>query len=571
MARKTPEIIALDAQRLDELMVRAERQAFEPADYETLRTLVAAYGCLTSLLHDKSTTIARLRKMLFGASTEKTAAVLESIDAAVAPPAAELASASAGSSPAQATDSLSDLGAGHDATTAQTKSKRKGHGRKAASAYVGATKIPVPHETLHSGDPCPVCVNGVIYTVKAPQVLVRVVGRAPLDATVYELDRLRCNLCGETFTAEPPAGVGPEKYDATAAAMIGMLKYGAGLPFYRLGRLQEHLQIPLPPATQWDIVRAAAADSLLPAYAELVRQAAQGDLFHNDDTTNRILEFMGRRAKQQAASAEQQAGPTNKDGSPRKGLFTSAIVSIKDDRRIALFFTGRKHAGENLADVLQQRAAELATPLQMCDALSRNVPDQSTIVGNCLSHARRNFVELVDRFPSACRHVLESLRTVYQHDDEARKLGLSKEARLELHQAQSKPVMESLQAWLRQQFDERLVEPNSALGGAIAYCLNHWDKLTLFLRQAGAPLDNNLCEGVLKRPILHRKKALFFLTQAGARVGDLYRSLICTCELAGANPLDYLAELQRRATEVAASPGDWLPWNYRQTLARQAA
>jgi hypothetical protein len=128
--------------------------------------------------------------------------------------------------------------------------------------------------------------------------------------------------------------------------------------------------------------------------------------------------------------------------------------------------------------------------------------------------------------------------------------------------------MEELHTWLVRQFDQRLVEPNSALGGAIRYLLKHWAKLTLFLRVAGAPLDNNICERALKRAILHRKNALFYKTHRGARVGDVFMSLIHTCELCGANPFEYLTEIDRHAAELSSRPQDWMPWNYRETLER---
>jgi transposase len=97
--------------------------------------------------------------------------------------------------------------------------------------------------------------------------------------------------------------------------------------------------------------------------------------------------------------------------------------------------------------------------------------------------------------------------------------------------------------------------------------LRHWDKLTLFLRHAGAPLDNNLCERALKKAILHRKNALFYKTRNGARVGDLFMSLIYTCQLNQINPFDYLTELQRHADRLATAPDCWLPWNYCDALA----
>lgn len=79
---------------------------------------------------------------------------------------------------------------------------------------------------------------------------------------------------------------------------------------------------------------------------------------------------------------------------------------------------------------------------------------------------------------------------------------------------------------------------------------------------------NSLCERALKKAILHRKNALFYKTMNGAQVGDLFMSLIHTCELNGVNPFDYLTELQRHAEEMARNPAEWMPWNYRETLAR---
>jgi hypothetical protein len=126
--------------------------------------------------------------------------------------------------------------------------------------------------------------------------------------------------------------------------------------------------------------------------------------------------------------------------------------------------------------------------------------------------------------------------------------------------------MEQLHAWLMAQFAEKKVEPNSGLGLAMRYLLKHWERLTLFLRQPGAPLDNNIRERALKKAILHRKNSLFYKTENGARVGDLFMSLIHTCELCGANPFDYMTRLQRHANELAQNASEWMPWNYPATL-----
>jgi hypothetical protein len=252
-------------------------------------------------------------------------------------------------------------------------------------------------------------------------------------------------------------------------------------------------------------------------------------------------------------------------------VFTSGIVSTREDRRIALFFTGRRHAGENLEQVLSRRAAELSAPMQMSDALSRNLPKEiEVIVGHCLVHGRRNFVKLVENFPAECRHTLEELAQVYRVEARAREGGLSPEERLALHQRESAPVLEALKDWFDAAIAERRVEPNSGLGQAIRYMTKRWETLTRFLRVPGAPLDNNICERALKKAILHRKNALFYKTPRGARTGDIFQSLIHTIELAGGNPFEYLTALLGHRAEVEREPAAWLPWNYAAALARAA-
>ena len=433
-----------------------------------------------------------------------------------------------------------------------SESAPAGHGRNPASAFRGANKVVVTHPTLHSGDTCPECRRGRLYHQKEPATLVRLVGHAPLEATVFEMERLRCNACGEVFTADEPETAGAAKYDETAVAMIALLKYGTGVPFNRLERLQGQLGMPLPAATQWELM-AAAAKSLRLALEELIRQAAQGRVLHNDDTSMRILRLI------------------REPGDKRTGTFTSGIVSLVGAWTIALFFTGSKHAGENLSEVLKQRAHELPAPIQMCDALSRNMPKGvETLIANCLAHGRRQVVEVVDHFPEECRYVLEALGGVYHNDAVARERALPPEERLHFHQEQSGPLMKGLHEWMETQLGEHKTEPNSGLGKAISYLLNHWSKLTLFLRQPGSPIDNNIVERSLKKAILNRRNALFYKTLNGAGVGDLFMSLIHTCELNGANPFDYLTELQRHAEELKRSPSEWMPWNYRESLARLA-
>ena len=170
-------------------------------------------------------------------------------------------------------------------------------------------------------------------------------------------------------------------------------------------------------------------------------------------------------------------------------------------------------------------------------------------------------------FPQECHVVIEALQQVFDHDEEARAQQMSPQARLAYHQAASRPIMDALQRWLDTQVDNRLVEPNSSLGKAIAYMRGHWETLTRFLQIPGAPLDNNLVERALKLFIRPRKNSLFFATEHSAYVASVLTSLIATCLHAGVNALDYLVALQEHRAEVFAAPEAWLPWTYQANLA----
>ena len=480
----------MDVDELEKILEQTRERTLSDEERRKLALAIETLAYLTSEIEDKRTTIRRLRNLLFGATSEKTERVL--------PKEPEENNAQSGGEKDACGngEEAAASGAEKDAET-----EKKGHGRNGAKKYTGAEQIAVPHETLKSGDDCPdpQC-KGKVYRLRDPAVLVRLVGQAPISGRVYKLERLRCNLCLRIYTATAPEGVGEKKYDESSAAMIGLLKYGSGLPFNRLERLQRNCRIPLAAATQWDIVDDLAR-RIEPAYCELIRQAAQGEVLHNDDTGAKILNLM------------KQDRERTKCGDPpdRTGMFTSGIVSLRGDVRIALFFTGREHAGENLGKVLAERAQELGPPIQMCDALSRNVSeDFATIVANCMAHARRNYVDVVENFPEECRTVLETLREVFKNDATARKFKMTAEERLEFHRKESRRPMAELRRWMWRQFRDRLVEPNSGLGKAIAYMRKHWRKLTRFLFVAGAPLENNIVERTLKRAIVHRKNSLFF-------------------------------------------------------------
>jgi hypothetical protein len=305
------------------------------------------------------------------------------------------------------------------------------------------------------------------------------------------------------------------------------------MPTNRLAQMQQDVGVPLPAGTQWELMQAHAQE-LEPVWEEFLCQAANGELFHNDDTTARILSLEKHIREAEASSTS--------DAKQRTGVFTTGIIAKRQERTFALFFSGGQHAGENLQALLDRRSPDLATPIQMCDGLSRNQPPiAATHMASCNAHGRRGFVTVADALPEECAHVLETMRDVYTYDEQTRREAMSDQQRLRFHQQHSGPLMDALKLWLEEKLDGRHVEPNGALGEAITYVLERWDRLTLFLHHPGAPLDNDICERLLKTSIRHRT-----------------------------NPFDYLTMLRRNLRRVRDDPAAWMPWNDRATAAARA-
>jgi len=432
----------------------------------------------------------------------------------------------------------------------QNKKQGKNNGRLPASDYKDASKIEIKHPSLASGDLCPLPLcEGRVYNLR-PGNIIRIVGGKMAEAKHYVLEKLRCNLCGVLFSATLPLDAGIEKYDARFKATLAVHKYYLGLPFYRMERMQSYLGVPLPDSTQWHLTE-QLANGVYPVFYFLEYLAAQGKAVFIDDTGVKIISLKLAIKK----------NPELK----RKGAFTTAIISKVGEHKIYLFYSSKKHAGENATALLKKRNQDLEKVLYMCDGLPSNVPEFAVIMLNCLAHARREFIDVEPYFPEECSFVIKCLAAVYKHDKETKEQKLSDEERLKYHQEHSKPIMEQLKAWAERQINEKLVEPNSGLGKAINYMLKRWNNLTRFLEIPGAALDNNCTEEILKIPIRVRKNASFFATEHGAFVGGMLTSLIVTAARAGINPVEYLTALQEHKSEVFKAPQDWLPWNYEKT------
>jgi transposase-like protein len=531
----TPNEINLTPEEFEQLIERLATQSLQEEDHIFLIHLLRLLAWMCGELQEKKLSIARLKKV-FGIKTESAKALLEL----------------AGQQVDSQDKGSDDTTTGNDDKPGEKKKRKQK--RTSAADYKSAKIIKVGHEALKAGGLCPECGKGNLRVVN-PGKVIRIIGQPWLQAVIYEQERFRCNTCGKTFTARLHKDVATApKYDKTAKAIVAILKYRGGFPFYRQEKLQKMLETPISDTQLWEMTR-DVSECLEPVHQALIAEAAKGECIHNDDTKARVLSLM-QENKEREGEGENE----------RTGIFTSAILSVLGlGMQIALYFTGRQHAGENLNDVLDERPEEMSPPIQMCDALAQNNPvDHKTKEGNCLAHLRRKFYETAVCWPVVVLQIITWFDEIFRNEREAKKLNLDDDARLKWHQEKSKPIMGKIKAWCNELLEKKEVEPNSSLGKAIAYLNNHWSEFTLFLREPGVPLDNNACERMIKQSVLNRKNGYFFKTGNGSQIGDILLSVIETCQLNGVNPYNYLVAVQTYPEDVADNPTQWFPWNYHE-------
>jgi transposase len=547
---KRPAEMQLSREDGEVLRQRLAEDALTAADRRVLDQVLQWYFWLLFALQEATFSLKRLRILVFGEKRSKpqNSPPGASSDASGGPGGASSAPVHAVADTAQEAKAEQPLSAGE---------RRPGHGRQGAETYRGAEHVVCRHETLAAGERCPVCGRGRLYRVE-PGVEVRLDGHALLSAVRYALEKLRCSACGQVFTATVPLEAGPEKYSPRARAVLVLGRYYLGVPLYRLEGYQAMVGVPVADATQWDQIE-RVADCAYPVFEQLKTLAAQGAVIYQDDTHVRILSLIAENRRTQAADTS----------GARTGMYTTALVAQQGAQTICLYFAGRAHAGENLEALLTHREADRGKPLVMSDALANNnTADEAALIRcHCLAHGRRKFTELEEVFPAECALVIEALKQVFDHEEEARVQHMNAEVRLKYHQQYSGPIMEALKDWLDAQFEERNVEPNSSLGKAFQYLLTHWHTLTRFLEVPGAPLENNMAERALKLAIRQRKNSLFYKTDYSAYIASMLTSLIATCLHAGVNALEYLVALQENRPAVFRDPAAWLPWNYHTHLA----
>lgn len=539
--------INLTTADVTELILQIENSDLLSSVKQILITIIKNYTWLQLKLEQGKVTFRILREILLGFKSEKKKNLNAIAD--------QLLSQNQQSLPKNQLMENAAINSVEGIITPKEKLKRPGHGRNSASSYKGAEKVIIPNE-FSAGQKCPEegC-DGKLYTI-TPTDVVRVLSKGLFNAVVYSLITLRCSLCGTVFKAKLPEDAGQKKYSEEVIAWLSFYKYYAGLPFKRIEVIQNLAEIPLPDSTQWPLVY-SAYKAAAPVLELLIKLAGESELIHGDDTRGNIL-FPEK--------------PEELINTGRKAIYTTGILAQYENNIIHLYITGHFYAGENVGKILQNRKNEEKI-IYMADALSMNTPKNISeqlmtkiIIVFCLVHDRRQFLRLIESFPIEVKYVLELISKIYENEKYCKNNKLNALQRLLYHQKHSIPILEDWHAWLKKQFNEKLIEPNSSLGSAIKYTLKHWDKLTQFTKIEGAPIDNNILEMSLRIPIRLRKSAYFYKTNVGAAVGDCMMSLIYTCVAAEQQPIEYLTQLQINATEVAKNPSLWLPWNFKNQL-----
>lgn len=546
---KAPNRLDFTPEEIDQLINRLNNKSIADEDYSLLTDILRAMIWLSFSLQERELSINRLRK-IFGIRTESAKKLLELVHGKSLEP-NNIVEASKDENFVNE-NKKATLDKDSSANKEPSKDKAKGHGHRPSTDYSQAKVINVTHQVFKTGDACPDCLKGRLFQLK-PGTVIRIIGQPWLQVEIYRPERFRCSLCGKVFTAILPKEVTTgSRADSSAKAIVSLLKYRGGVPFYRQGQIQEILGAPISASEIWEMTE-DVANAAQPVYAALCKAAADAEILHNDDTTAKILS----RMKELNAC---------EDKLERTGTFTSCIVAVLKSvgARIGLFFTGWKHAGENLDGLLQNRAENLSPPIQECDALSRNIlENHDTQLANCLAHLRRKFYELVEVWPQEVTKIIGEFSCVFANEHLAPK---DPQERLKWHQKQSGPIMQRMKEYCNGLIEQKKVEPNSSMGKAIAYLKNHWEAFTLFLRVPDVPLTNNESERLIKRAVLNRKNAYFFRNETGAKIGDILMSVIETCVLNNVNPQNFLIAIQKYPEDVHQNPTLWLPWVYEDHL-----
>jgi transposase len=403
------------------------------------------------------------------------------------------------------------------------------------------------------GDRCHCCGVGKYYPGK-DRKQIEFSGGPIITAKRHIKKTLRCNCCGDMKMAiKRIVRWSPE---ARSALVIHKIY---GNPWNRMERIQKLFGTPLAASTMYDqgkIIWEEAAQFIVPV---LFNTVAESPLWQTDDTGMKILSVM--QANKLLPESEQRA------------CHTTVICGLFEEFKVVLYITANRYCRENWGPLLERRKSD-SKVIIATDASSQSLPKgdelKRAIPAVCLGgHGRRKFKDIEKDYPEECDYFLKLISDLYQKEHACK--GKSDLERLEYHKKHSTPIIKAIYAKIAELFKNKTVEPNSTLGKAMQYWLNHKEGLTAFLRVAGAPIDNNWAERALRIMAIYRKTSLFFKTMHSALVMNDLFTLVATCEENGINAFMYLNWIQVNWKQVQATPHLFLPWHFKNETEAIAA
>lgn len=554
---------------------RVDQQKLEPADWPLIRALLWNQWVRSEGRQER-----QIAKITAAAAAKETGEA--GCDASESSPGAESTSSSS-SSGSDTTGSTSS--AGSNATSSdEAESRRsgdgepgpsdskkpKGHGRNGASAYRKAQHC--EHELASGviGALCEGCKRAKMSRYRE-KIVLRIVGQSLFAAEVHHHEQARCRGCGHIVRAPSPAyvseGLGTDyiRYDWSACAMLMVMHYFGGAPFKRLESLHEGWGVPMPDANQWQVVN-AGDDLLLPLYRALEQHAIQkATNFRIDDTGAMVIAI--KKQIEAELSVLESLGESTKN--VRTGINATGSYWETPNGPVILFSTGRHHAGEVVDQFLRHRLLSSPKLVKCTDGASKNFDHEHAdklVESTCNAHAFLKFRDIKDKHPVEYAEAGRVYHQVFDHDDEAKALGLSPVDRMLYHREHSKPLLEQLKKMCEEKIASKRVEPSSRLWEPLTFILNQWDRLTRFCNVPDVPLDTNLVEQALIMPVRYFAGSFNYHTEDGAVVGDHAMSLIATARANDVEPVAWLTECLRSHEDLAQRPEHYLPWVYRERL-----
>jgi transposase len=448
--------------------------------------------------------------------------------------------------------------------------KPRGHGRNGASAYTTAQHFFHTLALGVIGALCEACRLGKMFRYRE-KIVIRIIGQPLFGAELHHYEQARCRGCGHLVRAAGPAhvheGVGSDyvRHDWSACAMLMVMHYFGGAPFKRLESLHQGWGIPMPDANQWDVVN-QGDDLLLPLYKALERHAIQkATNFRIDDTGSMVIALQKQIAAEMAAL--RLLGESTQV--VRTGINATGLYWETPNGPVVLFYTGRHHAGEIVDQLLRQRLLSSPKLVKCTDGASKNFDHEhgdKLVESTCNAHAFLKFRDIRDKYPAEYAEAGGVYKQVFDHDDQAKALGLTAVDRMLYHRQHSRPLMEELKKKCEEKINSKRVEPNSPLWEPLTFVVNQWDRLIRFCEVPDVPLDTNLVEQALIIPVRYLGGSFNYQTEDGAVVGDHVMSLIATARANDVEPVAYLTQCLRCHEDLAQRPDHYLPWVYRERL-----